>query len=390
MSGILTIIWKEIRDNLRDRRSLFFGLVYGPLLMPAMMIGPIVFTAGKHVQSYDSGREIYVVGAERAPNFLNYLKSKNLDYKPADGNFKEKIIAGDMKIAVEISEHYGTNILAGQPAKVIIHYDKQNSESQNLFWQLRAEIDGYSRLLAAQRMSVRGFDQNLLRVIDLSENDLSEEEFGAGVLANLIMFVVIFSSMMGGFYLAVDMIAGERERLTLEPLLSLALTRGQIATGKFCTVLVFCVVSSILPIISVAVWTTFIPEAFFGNADIPGVLTFIKITLLCLPICVFMASFLTALATYSKSIKEAQTQLGVAMILPMIPFFVVQFLNVKSSFIVNITPILSQYLLADKILMDATYPLVHMLPGALVMLLLAALLFAFSVRMYQQDSILGR
>lgn len=389
MSGILTMMWKEIRDNLRDKRSLFFALIYGPLLMPALMIGPIVFNAGKHIQSYDTGREIHVYGEERAPNLLQYLKSKNIDAKPVDDDFKEQIVNGDIKLVVEVSETYGDDILEGSPAKVTIHYDKEEQESQSLFWQVRGEIDGYGRLIAAQRMSIRGFDQNLLRPIDIAENDLSEEEFGAGILANIIMFLVIFSSMMGGFYLAIDITAGERERNSLEPLLSLALTRTQIALGKYLTILCFCVASFVLPVISVAIWAMFLPEKFFGNADIPGLVTYLKLIVISLPISILMAGFLMVIAAYSKSTKEAQTQMGIAMFFPMAPFFVVQFLDVKADSITNAVPILSQYLLADKIMMDATHPIAAMLPGAASCLLFAAALLAVSIYLYKQDSILG-
>ena len=389
MSGILTIMWKEIRDNLRDKRSLFFALIYGPILMPALMIGPIVMNAGKHTQSYDSGREIHVYGSERAPNLIQHLRSKNIDAKDAGDDFKEKIIDGEMTLVLEISENYGEKILEGKPAKVTIHYDKEDQESQSFFWQVRGEVDGYGRMIAAHRMVVRGFDQKLLRPIDIAENDLSEEEFGSGILANMIMFLVVFSSMMGGFYLAIDITAGERERLSLEPLLSLALTRTQVALGKYFAILTFCTVSFVLPIISVAVWATFLPEQFFGNADIPSVMTYLKLGFISLPICILMAGFLMAIAAYSKSNKEAQTQMGIAMLFPMAPFFVVQFMDVKSEAITNSVPILSQYLLADKIMFDSTYPIASMLPGAAASLAVAIALLGVAIHLYRQDSILG-
>lgn len=389
MSKTLILMWKEIRDNLRDRRSLFFALVYGPLLMPSLMLGPIVFNVGKHTQSYDSGREYHVVGETHAPNLLRYLKSKHLDSKPTNEHFQEKISDGEIKIVLEIPDHYGENLLQGKPARIILHYDKRDSESQSLFWQLRGELDGYSRTVAAQRMTIRGFDQTLLKALDIAENDVSQEEFGTAALANIIMFLVVFSSMMGGFYLAVDIIAGERERLTLEPLLSLPISRLQIAMGKFLAVLCFSLLSSILPIISIAIWTLFIGESFFGDADIPGLMTFLKITLISLPISFFMSSFLTAIATYAKSIKEAQTQIGIAMILPMIPFFAVQFLNIKSSEVTQFVPILGQYMLTNKIMMDASYPIAAMLPGAVILLLLSTVFLALSIHKFKQDSILG-
>lgn len=389
MLSVFTIFLKEVKDNLRDKRSLFFGLVYGPLLMPALMIGPIIFTVEKHAQYRDSGREFHVYQSQRAPNLIAYLKSKNLDAVETKDSFQQKIKDGEIKLVLEISENYADKLLLGAPAKITLHYDKQDSESQSLYWQIRGELNGYRQQIASQRMAIRGFDSNLLRALDIADNDLSEEELGAGTLANIIMFLVVFSTMMGGFYLAVDIFAGERERISLEPLLSLPLSRTQVVLGKLLAIALFCSVSCILPIISAGIWSAFIPSPFFGDADIPGLVTFAKILLISLPLSILMASFLVAIASYSKSVKEAQTQLGVAMILPMAPFFVVQFLDVKTSLWTSITPILSQYMLVDKIMMNSAHSIAGIVPSILSILVISALLFWFSVYQYRQDRILS-
>lgn len=389
MRGLWIIAWKEIRDNLRDKRALFFAFIYGPLLMPSLMLGPMVVVAGKHVQSYDTGKTYHVWGGERAPNLLAYLKSQNLDAEPAAADFKSSIRAGDIDLVLEISEGYGDDLLAGKAARVTLHYNHEDQDSQNLFWQLRGEIDGYSRTIAGQRMAVRGFDQSLLRPLDILDNDLSGEQFGAGMLANILLFLVIFSCMMGGFYLAIDITAGERERLSLEPLLSLPLRRFEVALGKYTAIVVFCTVSYLLPIISVGIWSIFLPDQFFGSGDIPGLVTFVKIALLCLPLSFLMASFLMAVASWTKSTKEAQTQMGFAMLVPMTPFFLVQFLNIEANPLFEAVPILSQYLLADKILVNSAYPLSALWPGALTSLVLAFALLAVSVGLYRRDAILG-
>ena len=389
MSAIWIIICKEVRDNLRDRRSLFFALLFGPLLMPSLMLGPLVFHADKQAQFYESGREIHVVGSDNAPNLIRHLKSRNLDATEIGDDYQEQIKKGDAKLVLEISSNYGEKLLAGYPAKVTIHYKKEDQDSMSVYWQVRGELDSYGRMLASQRMIVRGFDETLLRPIDITENDLSEDVFGAGMVASLIMYLVFFSTMMGGFYLAVDTTAGERERLSLEPLLSLPVTRTQVAVGKYLAILGFCFVSFLLPIASVAIWLSFMPESFFGDGGPPVLVSFVKLALVSFPVCFLMTGILMAVASYSKTIKEAQTQMGIAMILPMAPFFAVQFLNIKTGTLINAVPILSQYILAGKIIADSTYPFSAMLPGALSCFVLGALFIGAAVYLYRQDKILG-
>ena len=201
MNGLFTIVWKEIRDNLRDKRSLFFALLYGPLLMPALMMAPLLVTANKNVQDYDTAKVLHVYGSEKAPNLIQHLRSRNLDAKEVGAGYQEKIKSGDFKVVLEITDTYGEKLLTGDPAKVRLHFLEQSQDSRNSFWQIKNEIDAYSRSIASQRMMIRGFDQQLLQPIDVVKNNLSEDEFGTSFLSKAIVFLAIFSGMMGGFYL---------------------------------------------------------------------------------------------------------------------------------------------------------------------------------------------
>ena len=389
MSRILTIMWKEIRDNLRDRRSLGFALFFGPIVMPTMMFGPMVFVANKTIQNYEAPTAIQVYGAERAPNLVNYLYSENFDIEPAPEDFKAQLNNGDILFALEISETYATRFSAGAPARLILHYDKEDAESRGMFFKARNSLYRYSSFIRSSRMMVRGLDQQLLQPIDIVENDLSEEDKAAERIANMLLFLAIFSMTMGGFYLAVDTTAGERERNSLEPLLGLAVTRLQITAGKYLAVLLFVTISYLLPVIATALWTSYIPDSVFGYADIPSALTFVKIAVIALPLCLLVTSLLMVISAATKSPKEAQTQMTVATIIPMAPFFAMMFMDIKLDTITGSVPILSQYLVATKIMVDASFPLLSMMPGFATTLVVAIALFLIALHLYRRDSILG-
>lgn len=390
MSKTLIIMAKEIMDNLRDRRSMFFALVYGSVLMPVLMFGPMIYGTNQHFsQNYETPITIHVHGEDRAPNLLQHLHARNIDFETAPEDFREQLVQGEIDLVVDIAENYGEKLLAGSPARVTLHYNDEEGDSRQSFWRLRAELQNYSQTLAAQRMLIRGFDNDVLKPLDIIDSDLSEEEAGAGMLANLIIFLLVLSMTMGGFYLAIDSTAGERERLSLEPLLSLAVTRFQVVLGKYLAILVFVFVAFLLPMISVVIAVSFIPEGFFGNVEVPGALTYLKLLALNLPLCLLISGFLMAIAAYSKSVKEAQTQLGFAMLVPMTPFFLVQFMDLSLSGTNSAIPILSQYLLADQILTNASFSLVSILPSAAATVGLGALFFLVAVHLYRDDAILG-
>lgn len=390
MRKTLIIALKEIIDNLRDKRSVFFALVYGAVLMPALMFGPLIYaTQEQFSQGPETPVTIHVEGEERAPNLINHLHRNNIDVETAPEDYREQLIDGELNLVMEIAETYGENFTEGRLARVTLHYNREEGESQNLYWRVRGQLDGYSRTLAAQRMAIRGFDQGVLQPLDIVESELSKEDMGAGIIGNLLMFLVVLSMTMGGFYLAIDTTAGERERLSLEPLLSLPITRFQVTLGKYLAILAFVGVAFVAPVISAAILIQFIPEQFFGSADPPGALTLFKVLILNTPLCLLISGFLMAIAAYAKSIKEAQTQLGMAMLLPMVPFFVMQFMDVSLDQTTRLIPILSQYLFTNELIMDPGFALSNALPGTLASLLAAAGFFMIAVSLYRKDSILG-
>ncbi|WP_341939036.1 ABC transporter permease [Marinimicrobium sp. C2-29] len=390
MRKILIIAQKEIIDNLRDKRSVFFALVYGAVLMPALMFGPLIYaTQEQFSQGPETPVTIHVEGEERAPNLINHLHRNNIDAETAPENYREQLMDGELELVMEIAETYGENFTGGRPARVTLHYNREEGESQNLYWRVRGQLDGYSQTLAAQRMAIRGFDQGVLQPLDIVESELSKEDMGAGIIGNLLMFLVVLSMTMGGFYLAIDTTAGERERLSLEPLLSLPITRFQVTLGKYLAILAFVGVAFVTPVISASILIQFIPEQFFGSANSPSTFTLVKVLILNAPLCLLISGFLMAIAAYAKSIKEAQTQLGMAMLLPMVPFFVTQFMDVSLDETTRLIPVLSQYLFTNELIMDPGFALSNALPGTLASLVAAAGFFMIAVSLYRKDSILG-
>ena len=389
MSKMLTVMWKEIRDNLRDRRSLGFALLFGPLLMPVMFFAPMVFVAANNIQTYETPTDIQVYGADLTPNLVNYLYSENFDIELAPEDFAEQLENGAIPFVLEVSETYAKRFLEGSPARLILHYDKEDAESRTQYFKVRNSLYRYSDIIRSSRMMIRGLDQRLLQPVDIVEHDISEESKAAGNIANMLVFLVVFSMMMGGFYLAVDTTAGERERNSLESLLSLAITRIQVVAGKYLAIVLFVTVSYLLPIISAALWVSYIPESSFGYADVPTVLTFIKIAILTFPLCLLIAGFLMVISAATKSSKEAQTQMSLAMIIPMAPFFAMMLTDIQLDTITGSVPILSQFLIANKIFIDSSFSLISMIPGLVTTLVVSILFFLTSVYLYRKDSMLG-
>ncbi|WP_439509348.1 ABC transporter permease [Marinimicrobium koreense] len=388
MKSFWVILLKEIRDNLRDRRSMFFTLLYGPLLLPALMIGPLVFNVNKFSVDTEQPLSVAVVGRERAPNLMAFLAEHNINTEATEEDFIEPLRRGELPLVMEIPEDYEPALRNARPAPVVIHYHSGGDDATQQRRRLRAVLDGYDSRLRSLRFLARGMDEQVFDPLHISERDVSTQVPGEAFMGLILPFMLLFSMMMGGFYLAVDTTAGERERLSLEPLLALPVPRWQLVLGKYVAILAFVLMSLILPLISGFVLFGLLDDGVFTSRYDFSASTFVAAAFLHLPVALLMTAFLFVIAAFARSTKEAQTQLGIAMLVPMLPFFLLQFLNIPEQSLTMAIPLLGQYQLMTQLVNGQSIVPVHWVLSSASCVALAVLLMSMAVRRYRHESIL--
>ena len=385
----LVVALKEIKDNLRDKRAFFFAIVYGPIFMPLMIVGPMLLGAKTGFIDYESTTEVHVQGMENAPNLVAFLKTKNLVAVVAPENFKHKIREGELDAVLEISAEYGDRLRKGEPEPLFLYVNRSNKKSEKAARHLNSIVNGYSGHLGYWRVHARGFDYELTQALKLVEHDLSSEGVGGLVFGFLIYFILVFTMMTGGFYLAVDITAGERERNSLEPLLALPISRFTVVFGKFLAILSFVTLSGFLSAISLYLIFTFLPfEELATFLKLDGMVLACAF-LLALPCALLVSCLLMATAAFTKSAKEAQTYISLLFVVPMVPMFIGQFADIKASANSMAVPFYGQYSLIDKMVKGETILPVYVLSSVGGTLIVAGLLFAVAVFLYRQEKILS-
>ena len=388
MKGLRVIVLKEIRDNLRDRRSLFFALLYGPVLLPLLLIGPLLLNAGQLGADRSQVRELPTLGATRAENLTQFLRRNNLDVVEPPADAMEALSRGEMTLLLEIPESYPEDFRAGRPAHLIIHYNSADDDSLLLRRQLQNVLTGYDAQLRNLRLLARGLDPQRFVPLEIDQRDVSNEPQGLQFIAHMIPFLLLFSMMMGGFYLAVDTTAGERERNSLEPLLSLPLPRHTVVLGKYLAILCFVLLSLLLPLLSSFGLFRLLPDDMLDGALEMGTVTFFVALVSSLPLAFLLTAFLLAIAAFARNSREAQTHLSLAMLLPMLPFFGLQFLDIQRDNLTMMLPMLSQFQIMELAVTGRDVPLVWLALSAAGTLTVAALLLGLALRLYSRERIL--
>jgi len=263
----LNVPVKEIVDNLRDRQTLFYALLFGPVLLPLLLGGSMVASFKQIAIDFDEVTTLAVAHSDRAPNLMAFLRGQNIDVEAAPKAITKAVQKGDVSVVLEVDAEYANALREGRPAPLTLHMNQANKSSAKEARRITALLGLHERTLDNLRMQHRGIDPAVFN-----------------------SFLFIMSMVMGGFYLAIDTTAGERERQSLEPLLSLPLARRDLVLGKFGATLSFMAVSVLLTGLSLWVLFRFFPiSEYLGQVRFDGQ-TIAYALLLIMPLVPFIAA----------------------------------------------------------------------------------------------------
>ena len=211
----------------------------------------------------------------------------------------------------------------------------------------------------------------------------------AVVVLGFMTYFVLFSVLMGGLYLAIDSTAGERERGSLEALLSLPVARSALVGGKMLATSAYMCLSLAINLAAFVCVLRFVPLERLGMSANLGARTACEFFAICLPFVPLGAALMMLVASFTRSYREAQTYLTSVLLVPTLPiaFASIYSLKIKSSLM--LIPSLSQHLLMTSILKDEPIAPLDAAVSASSALLLAALLFGLTARHWRRETLLG-
>lgn len=386
--SLFIIMLKEIVDNLRDKQTVFYALLFGPVLLPLMLGGSLVSSFKQLTIDFDQVTTLSVVNADKAPTLMEFFYSNNIDAIDAPDDVRQSVRYGEVLVVLEIGDDYADALRNGRPAPLTLHVNSANKDSSKAARRVTAILGVYERTLSNLRLQHRGIDPLIFDSLKVVENDVSNEGANGQILASILPFLFIISMVMGGFYLAIDTTAGERERQSLEPLLSLPVSRTSVVMGKYLATVCFVLLSSILTAVSIyTLFKLFPVEIMGGQVRFDGA-TVTKAFFLASPLIPFISALLISVSAFTRSTKEAQTYLGLLMVIPMAPFFILQFITVRSTAVTMPLPMLSQYQLLESAVLGDSIPALHIALSVIGTLAATALLLLLASKLYQREKLL--
>jgi len=392
MRTFVTVLFKEVIDNIRDRRTLASALIMGPLFGPMLFAFVINLSIERSLDDLERPLSVPVIGQEHAPNLMRYLASHNIDVVvgPADRAAGiDAVTLGTHDVILIVPEGFGQQLADAIPAKVELISDQANTQAERDARRVRTALRSYSQELAAIRLVARGVSPMVLRPINVDEIDVSTPSGRSALLLGMMSYFFIFALLMGGMYLAIDTTAGERERGSLEPLLALPVTRGQLMLGKIAATCVFMAVSLMLSLCSFFVALKFMPLEQLGMTPNFGPDVLVAAFLVLAPFILLGASLMTLVASFTKSYKEAQTWLSIVLVAPTLPILIVSILTLRPQLEFMFVPSLSQHLLLVDLIKNEPVNIMHVAISVTSTLAIGGALTWICARLYRREGLLG-
>jgi len=348
MSGFGTVYRKEVRENLRDRRSLFNSVLLGPILFPILFIGLAYFAGSKQQERAEKILEVPVVGAEHAPNLVDFLEQKGVVIQPAPADPEASVKTQEVQVIIRIPEQFPEQWKSGKPAIVEVIADPSRRESDIPMRRVKGLLHAYGGQIGHLRLQLRGVSPTIQTAIMVKDVDLSTPQSRGMLVMIMLPYVLMITAFTGGMHLAIDSTAGEKERKSLEPLLINPVPRWQIMLGKMSATATYAFASLSLTLLAFRFAFPLLPTGALGvdlnlSAEAVG-----GILLAVAPVVVLAAAMLTTLAALAKSLREAQSYMGLVFMIPMIPSLIFMVNPMKPETWMMGIPMFSQNLLIGE------------------------------------------
>lgn len=384
MKGLLTVYKKEIRENLRDRRSLFNSVLLGPLLFPILFIGLGYFAASKQQEKVEQVLEVPVIGAEHAPNLVSFLAQQGVVIKAAPQDPENQIREQVESVIIRIPEAYPEQWKAGKPAVVEVIADPSRRGSEIAIQRVKGLLGAYGGQIGQLRLQLRGIAPAIQSPVMVKDIDLSTPQSRGMLVMLMLPYVLMITAFTGGMHLAIDSTAGEKERKSLEPLLINPVPRWQIMLGKMAATATFAFASLALTLISFRFAFPLLPSGALGVDLHMSITALGNILLIVTPVVVLAAALLTTLAALAKSLREAQSYMGLVFMIPMIPSLIFMVNPMTPETWMMGIPLFSQNLLIGEFIRGESVPILWLTLSAGSTLLLGVIFAAVAANLFNR------
>jgi sodium transport system permease protein len=389
LGHIWTVFSKETVDNLRDRRAMFNAL-FAVLFNPLLYIFLFGFLNRTFSEQSERVLQLPVVGADFAPNLVQFLEQNEVIVQPPPADPDSAVSEGDVDMVLIIPAEFAEKFRAGEPASVQLLEDASDQGAGIAVDRVERLLRLYSAQIGNLRLIARGISPAVVAAVPVERVSVTlQAEEAASVVLNLLPVIMITAVFFGGFYLAVDMTAGERERESLEPLLLNPVPRWRILIGKYLTALTFTVLATFL---ATALFLILLGirqiQEFTGLRISLGFDVILTAVLLMIPVAVMAVALEMLVASYASTVKEAQTYTQLVAMAGFLPAIFLSVLPIQSQTWMKYIPTVGQLFLINQVSRGEELDMAEVVLVSSITIVIGALALVSNIRLYNKERII--
>ena len=396
MNIIISIFIKELIDVLRDRRTLMFMVVIPVIITPLLIIGSIKFQEYQNKKSEDKLLKIALINETDDFTIKGLLSEQkgvkiieDISLDSLESGIKTDSIQGGMYI----EKDFLNNISSNRTGQINIYYKSSDLMSKSKK-RMKDALANYKKIVVSDRLNNFNIDEKLLEPLNIVDVDMStaKETIGKAV-GGFIPYILVMFIFLGAMYPAIDLGAGEKERGSLETLLSSPATKFEITMGKLLVVSLTGLISGIVSVLGISSSLFFIdniPEQIQSTImELISPFMILSVIILMIPIAIFFASMLLSISFYARSFKEAQSLMAPLNMVIIVPLFLSLGPGMEIDHATALMPLINVGLLTKEILAGSVEP-IYFIETLSSLLFFAAVGIRFSVYWFDKENTIFR
>jgi len=396
MSIIVSIFKKELIDVLRDRRTLMFMVVIPILITPLLVIGSIKFQEYQNKKSEEKILKIAYIN-DSEDSLTKQLLSDQKGVKVIEGvsldSVESYIKSDSLQGGLYLGKGFLKKIKTNSSGDVKIYYKSSDLMSKSKK-RMQAALDIYKEKIITERLKQLNVNGQILEPITITDIDMATAKETLGkAIGGFIPYVLVMFIFLGAMYPAIDLGAGEKERGSLETLLSSPATKFEITMGKLLVVSLTGIVSGLVSVLGISSSLFFIDKIPVQMQEtlleLINPFMIFSIIILMIPIAIFFASMLLSISFYARSFKEAQSLMGPLNMVIIVPLFLSLGPGMEMDHATALMPLINVGLLTKEILAGSV-ELIYFIETLFSLLFCAAIGIWFSVFWFKKENTIFR
>ncbi len=384
-----TVYWKEVLENLRDKRTMLSSVLMGAVLGPLFLVGFMNIVVKMQQDKAERQLELPIINISKAQNLEKFFKAQGVKIVSINKTPEQSIKDKDYDVILEIDDDFASHIKNAKPAGIKIYYDDSAKGAAKVTVnRTRSLISAYEKQIGDLRLQLRGILPGLTNVIFIENHDLSTKTSRGAMFVSFLPYILIISLFVGSMYLAIDTTAGEKERKSMEPLFLNPVSRSHILMGKLAATSSFGLLTLVLTLMTFKATLPWYPFEKLGMSFELDLLSMLMIFVILAPLALLAGSIQTIIAAFAKSFREAQTYVSVLMFVPAIPTMFLTFMPVKEKLWMMIIPILNQNLIINQMIRGEKVVFSDLVLTVLSTLFLGLILAWVAIQLYNREKML--